>query len=64
VMSLMFLDFQLCGQVLDSYMNGKSIFQLASGVEFYAYRIPLRIGILSFYVFLLVFAGISITRML
>ncbi len=64
VMSLMFLDFQLCGQILDSYMGGKSIFQLVSGMEFYVYRIPLRIGILSFYVFLLVFAGISITRML
>ena len=64
VFSLLFLDFQLCGQVLDSYMNGISIFQLVSAIEFSLYRIPIRIGILSFYVFLMVVVGISVTRVL
>ena len=64
VASIMFLDFQLCGQVLDKYIDGVSIFELVSKLDFRMYRVPARAGILMFYVFLMVLIGVSITRML
>lgn len=64
VTSIMFLDFQLCGQVLDKYIDGVSIFELVSKLDFRMYRVPARAGILMFYVFLMVLIGVSITRML
>jgi len=57
VFCLMYLDFLQCGHVIDNYLLGESAFLMVSNIEFTIYRIPIKLGVLGFYLILTVFIG-------
>lgn len=64
VYSLLWLDFLLCGVILDTYMDGVSLFMLVCKTDSFFYRVPMQIGILVLYILLVLFIVLGGVKLL
>ena len=64
VLSLMFMDFILCGIVLDTFTGGVNIFVLTSTIKSKVFRVPLEVTMLLGYVFLLLVGVFIVMRIM
>jgi hypothetical protein len=62
VYSLLLLDFLLCSVVLDTYAEGASVLHLVSQIQASVYRVPTQLGIMTFYILLMVLISVCIAR--